>query len=97
MSSTPLLELDKVSKSFRLESGSELKVLQEMSLAVYPNEAVALLGPTGSGKSTALRIMAGLMKPNEGQVMRRGYRLEGVNDDVSMVFQNFGLMTIRVL
>jgi len=92
MSSTPLLELDKVSKNFKLESGSELKILGDMSFAIYPNEAVALLGPTGSGKSTALRIMAGLMKPTNGKVLRRGYALEDVNDDISMVFQNFALL-----
>ncbi len=89
---TPLLELQKVSKSFLLDSGTELRVLEDLSLSVFPNEAVVLLGPSGAGKSTALRIMTGLMPPTRGQVLRRGIGLEAVNRDVAMVFQNFALL-----
>lgn len=87
-----LLEMRKVSKDFTLDSGSDLKVLRGIDFSIYPNEAVALLGPSGTGKSTALRIMAGLIKPTSGEVFTRQKPLQGVNSDIAMVFQTFALL-----
>lgn len=87
----PLIELKHVSRSFKLESGTELRVLKEVNLAVYEGEFVALLGPSGSGKSTCLRIMSGLMSADEGQVLARQKPLQGPNLDVALVFQSFAL------
>lgn len=86
-----LLELDRVGKTFNLESGKALKVLENISISLLEDQVLALLGPSGSGKSTCLRIMCGLQESSEGQVLRRGQPLEGINSDVSMVFQNFAL------
>ncbi len=88
---TPLIEMRSVSKTFRLESGTDLRVLDLVNLAVYDNEVVALLGPSGSGKSTCLRILSGLMEPGTGEVLSRGKRLGGTNPDVALVFQSFAL------
>lgn len=46
--------------------------LQDFSLRVLPGESVALIGGNGSGKSTALRLMAGIYQPSEGTVRTRG-------------------------
>ena len=86
-----LIELKNVSKSYRLESGTELPVLRDVNLKVYEGESVALLGPSGSGKSTALRIMSGLLLPSMGQVHTKNEPLVGTNLDVAMVFQSFAL------
>lgn len=86
-----LLELKNVSKTFVLESGKSLKVLDNISVSLRERQVLALLGPSGSGKSTCLRIMCGLQEVSEGQVFRRGELLEGINTDVSMVFQSFAL------
>src|ERR1700727_3072083 len=80
-----LIELKNVSKMFQLESGTDIKVLNEVNLAVYEDEVVALLGPSGSGKSTCLRIMSGLIQPSKGEVLARGKALDGVNPDISLV------------
>lgn len=87
----PLIELRNVSKVFRLDSGSDLKVLEGVNLAVGEDEIVALLGPSGSGKSTLLRIMSGLTEADQGVVLARDKKLPGTNLDISLVFQSFAL------
>ena len=91
MNQAPLIELNQVSKSFTLESGAEIKVLEGVNLAIQEDEVVALLGPSGSGKSTCLRIMSGLIEPTGGEVLARQKPLSGVNLEVSLVFQSFAL------
>ncbi len=88
---TPLIELFSISKKYRLDSGAELKVLENINLTINDGDAIALLGPTGSGKTTCLKIMAGLDKPTSGKILSRGKELSGVNQDVAMVFQSFAL------
>jgi NitT/TauT family transport system ATP-binding protein len=86
-----ILQLKDVSKTFTLESGKELKVLDHINITLQENQSLALLGPSGSGKSTCLRIMCGLQTATEGEVISAGQPLEGINSDVSMVFQSFAL------
>jgi NitT/TauT family transport system ATP-binding protein len=90
-SNIPLIELKQVSKTYRLDSGNELRVLEGANFAVGEEELVALLGPSGSGKSTCLRIMAGLVEATAGEVLARGKRLVGTNLDIGLVFQSFAL------
>ena len=86
-----LIELRNVSKNFTLDSGTDLKVLEDVNLSVDEDEMVALLGPSGSGKSTCLRIMSGLVEPTSGEVLARQTALQGTNLDVALVFQSFAL------
>ena len=89
---TAIVEVDNVSKSFPAADGSELTVLDSVSLTLREGEVVALLGKSGSGKSTLLRTIAGLIPPSAGQVRYRGKPLSGANPGVAMVFQSFALM-----
>ena len=84
-------ELCAVSKSYRTAGGHELKVLENIDLAVRPGELLALLGQSGSGKSTILRCLTGLVEPTSGRAMASGGILHGINPDVSIVFQTFAL------
>lgn len=86
-----MIELRSVSKTFQLESGTEIKVLDGVNLSVYEDEVVALLGPSGSGKSTCLRIMSGLIDPTSGEVLAKQKPLIGTNLDVALIFQSFAL------
>jgi len=86
-----LCELRHVDKEFPQGNGPPLRVLQDISLAVRPNEVVALLGPSGCGKSTILRILAGLATPTRGEVTYHGAALSGLNPGVGFVFQSFAL------
>ncbi len=86
-----LIELKDVSKGFRLDSGTDLRVLEEIRLSVFEGEFLALLGPSGSGKSTCLRVMSGLVQPTTGEVLTPQGSLQGPNLDVALVFQSFAL------
>src|SRR6476661_4919973 len=66
-------------------------VLEHVSVELNEGEFVALLGPSGSGKLTLLRILAGLMEPSSGDVLVHGTLLEGPNPNVAIVFQSFAL------
>jgi NitT/TauT family transport system ATP-binding protein len=84
-------ELCAVSKSYTTAGGHELKVLENIDLAVQQGELLALLGQSGSGKSTILRCLTGLVKPTSGRAQSHGKMLAGMNPDVSIVFQTFAL------
>ena len=86
-----LAELCAVNKSFVTSGGHELKVLEQIDVAVHEGELLALLGQSGSGKSTILRCLTGLIEPTSGRVLRKGQPLHGVNDEASVVFQTFAL------
>ena len=80
---------DKVAKSF-----GAVKVLEEMTLTVQPGEFLVLLGASGSGKTTALRILAGLETPTSGRVLIGGTNVTEMLPkyrDVAMVFQSYAL------
>ena len=87
----PVAQLCAVSKSFMTAGAHELKVLDNIDLAVNPGEFLALLGQSGSGKSTILRCLTGLIEPNSGRALANGKSLHGVNPDASVVFQTFAL------
>ncbi len=89
--STPIIELKSVGKSFHSADGSSRSVLESVEFTLKEGEIVALLGQSGSGKSTMLRIMAGLIPADSGQVLYRGMPLYGPADGISMVFQSFAL------
>ena len=85
-------ELRYVSKSFSTGGGREYKVLEQIDLAVKEGELLALLGQSGSGKSTILRCLTGLLKPTAGRVLCYGKPLDGIiNPYASIVFQTFAL------
>ncbi|MBF2028121.1 MAG: ABC transporter ATP-binding protein [Oscillatoriales cyanobacterium C42_A2020_001] len=88
----PLIELKGVSKTF----GSQI-VLDSVDLTIYRGEALAIIGPSGTGKSTILRIIAGLTAPDAGDVYVLGQRRRGLIEDsedpigIGMVFQQAAL------
>src|SRR5664279_3550192 len=90
-SAPPIAELRAVTKSFTIDGGHELKVLEQIDLAVHEGELLALLGQSGSGKSTILRCLTGLIEPTSGRVLHQGKTLHGINLDASVVFQTFAL------
>ena len=88
---TPIIELNSVDKSFHSADGSARLVLQGVDFTLNEGEVVALLGQSGSGKSTMLRIMAGLIPADKGQVLYKGLPIYSAARGISMVFQSFAL------
>ena len=86
-----IVELNHVSKSFSSGGGPAVTILDDINFHVEEGEMLALLGQSGSGKSTILRLMAGLAQPSEGVVLRHGEPLMEVNRSLSIVFQSFAL------
>jgi phospholipid/cholesterol/gamma-HCH transport system ATP-binding protein len=88
----PLIELKGVSKSF-----GDNKVLDNVDLTIYQGEGLGIIGPSGTGKSTILRIIAGLTAPDAGEIYVQGVRREGLIEDgadpvgIGMVFQQAAL------
>jgi NitT/TauT family transport system ATP-binding protein len=88
----PHFEAKEISKDFPLPHDQTLHVLEKIDLALYPDEVVAVIGPSGGGKSTLLRILAGLIPPTKGQVIYQGQELKGLMPESAMVFQSFALL-----
>ena len=86
-----LVELKNVGKSFKSADGNARSVLEGVDFRLAEGEIVSLLGQSGSGKSTMLRIMAGLIPADSGEVRLRDQPLYGPARGVSMVFQSFAL------
>ena len=88
----PLLEVKNVSQHYRTGSGEQgPTVLDNVSLSLKEDEIVGLLGRSGCGKSSLLRIVSGLVRPASGDVSYLGSPVEGPVDGVAMVFQSFAL------
>ncbi len=80
--------LEGVSKTFQRGA---TQALRACTLEVATNEFLCIIGPSGCGKTTLLRIIDGLLRPDEGRVLIDGTTVTGPRPDVTMVFQHFGL------
>jgi ABC-type nitrate/sulfonate/bicarbonate transport system ATPase subunit len=80
-----------ISKIFIQKGTQRVHVLEDISVSVKKNEFVVILGPGQSGKSTLLRIIAGLETPSTGQVFLDGKEIDGPGPDRGLVFQSYML------
>jgi NitT/TauT family transport system ATP-binding protein/sulfonate transport system ATP-binding protein len=80
-----------ISKEFIQKGSQRVRVLDDISLNVKQNEFVVILGPGQSGKSTLLRIIAGLEIPTRGRVTLDGLEVSGPGPDRGLVFQSYML------
>lgn len=76
--------------SFRYADSDQL-ILRDVSMRVREGDFVCLLGQSGCGKSTFLRLMAGLEAPTSGSICVDGQPIDGTSLDRSVVFQDYGL------
>jgi len=98
--SAPVVRLERLSKSY-FEAGRERPVLAGIDVEIRPGELVVLLGRSGSGKSTLLNLIAGIDRPDSGEVWLEGRALGRLSEDertrvrrdrIGFVFQFFNLV-----
>lgn len=83
------IELRNVAKSFKTNT-----VLDGVSLSVSKGETLVLFGPSGAGKTVLLRLIAGVIEPDAGEIIVNGREMAGVEPEdrgIGMAFQNFAL------
>lgn len=77
--------------SFSYPEEPDRYVLNNLNLQVCRGECVAILGESGAGKTTLLKLLCGLLKPTHGQILFKGKPLQGPENDIALIFQNYGL------
>ncbi len=87
-SGTYAIELRDVTKRFLTPTGKAYTAIRDINLAVAPGEFVAVVGPTGCGKSTTLGLISGLERPSEGSVQVMGNPVQGIDPRIGYVFQS---------
>jgi len=91
------LEIRNLSRSFRKDDGSDLVVLDQISFDVEDKEFVCILGSSGCGKTTLLRLIAGLDEAQSGSIVLDGEEIRGTSSKVGMVFQEYSLFPWRTV
>lgn len=84
------LELRNIVKNYEQHNG-KVRAISNVNLKINDGEFVCLVGPSGCGKSTLLNIIAGLEKPDEGEIILNGMPVNGTGPDRLMVFQEGAL------
>ena len=85
-----LLQLDDVGLVYQGSNGPQ-RVLQHISLSLDEGQHLTVVGASGCGKSSLLRLIAGLQAPTEGQIRFAGQKMTGPRPDLAIVFQDYGL------
>jgi ABC-2 type transport system ATP-binding protein len=90
--SGPIVEVRGLTRSF-----AELVAVDDLSFAVEPGELFGLVGPDGAGKTTTLRMLAGILRPTSGTAILAGHDVtrepEEVKHSIAYMSQRFGLYT----
>jgi NitT/TauT family transport system ATP-binding protein len=86
-----VIEVCRVGKTFQSSTRGVTAALRDMSLTVDDGEFVCLVGPSGCGKTTLLNLIAGLERPDEGEVRVHGKRVRGPGPDRGVMFQEAAL------
>jgi ABC-type lipoprotein export system ATPase subunit len=96
-----LLEIENLQKSYPLPGGGRVKVLEVQEFRMEPGDRIALHGESGSGKTTFLHLIAGILRADAGSVSLDGLRLTSMSESgrdrlratsIGYIFQTFNLM-----
>lgn len=93
---TPILELKNINYSYHTLD-SETKALSDISFALTSGEFTAVVGPSGCGKSTLLSLIAGLMKPESGEIFLNGEPLTENSSKIGYMLQHDHLFEWRTV
>lgn len=93
---TNLIDIKGVTHAYKTKAGP-LPVLNDLNVAVPEGEFCAVVGPSGCGKSTLTKLVAGLMKPDRGEVWLHGELVKSPRKTVGMAFQNPVMLEWRTI
>ena len=93
----PKLEVVSLCKEFHKQNGQTTEVLRDIDLAIYPGEFVSIVGASGCGKTTFLRIVDGLIEPTSGEIRIDGRKIVVPGPDRAFVFQQNCLLPWRTV
>lgn len=85
------LELKNIYKTYG-EGVNNTKVLSDINLHIEEGEFVAIVGFTGSGKTTLVNLINGLLEPTSGEVLFKGEPIDGTSHERGVIFQNYSLL-----
>ncbi len=94
---TSKIQCTNISKTFLQKGNREVPVVRDVNLAVHEKELVVILGPGQCGKSTLLRIIAGLEEPDHGDITLEGKPIKGPGPDRGLVFQGYMLFAWKTV
>jgi NitT/TauT family transport system ATP-binding protein len=83
-----MLEVKRLSKTYGTGEGATAAIA-DVSLAVAEREFVCIVGPSGGGKTTLLKCVAGLLRPTSGEVLLNGKEVTGPPEELALVFQEY--------
>lgn len=92
---SPAVELINVSRRFVTPDGKSMTAIRNFNMTIERGEFVAIVGPTGCGKSTTLNLITGLAKPSSGEVRLFGQPVNGIDPRIGFVFQTDALFPWR--
>jgi NitT/TauT family transport system ATP-binding protein len=93
----PKISIQNVSKTFRNKAGEEVEAIRSVSFDVKEREFVALVGPSGGGKSTLLNLSAGLYELDGGQILMDGKKVGGLQTNISYMPSRDALLPWRTV
>ncbi len=96
MKPEPILEVQNLNVTFPDDNGG-LHTLEDITFRVQEQQFVCVIGPSGGGKTTLLRVLGGFLQPTSGDVFFRGRPLSGPCREIGFVFQNANLMPWRTV
>ena len=97
VASMPKLSVRNLTKSYPSGNSDEYKVLDDISFDVHEGELLGILGPSGCGKTTLLKIIAGLLEPDQGQIFIDGEEVHMGHNRVGYIFQQESLFPWRTV
>ena len=92
MNDDMILEVKNLHKTFTLQDGRELNVINGITTGIRKGEKIAVIGPSGSGKSTFLRCLNQMEVPTSGTITFKGQNITAPDCDINLVRRHMGMV-----